>query len=97
MNKIGLLTTLIALAIALPIEAGAKGRIRSSHSHTSPEAHPHTTGETHATEGGSGIIRNAIARPHRSQNGTTDSESGAQPGSAVSHTYKIRPRVLRSL
>jgi hypothetical protein len=95
MNKIGLLTTLIALAIALPMEAGAKGRVRSSHSHASPEAHPHATGETHPAEGGSGIIRNAVARPHRSQDGTTGSENGALPGTAPGSEEDANLRRIR--
>lgn len=95
MKKIGLLTTLIALAIALPMEAGAKGRVRSSHSHASHDAQPRAASESHAAEGGSGIIRNAVARPHRSPDGSASNESGALPGSAAANEEDANLRRIR--
>ncbi len=85
MNKLGLLATLLAIALALPMEAAAKGRIRSSHGHSSADAHPHQSADAHASESGSGIVRNAVARSQRPNETQGASDGYAVPsGSATS-------------
>lgn len=88
MKSFGLSAVLVSLALGLAVDAHAKG-IRShssSHSSSHGSSHPsdsHPTShpaEAHASEGGGGIIRNAVARPHRSERSGNDSSSSPAPG-----------------
>lgn len=88
MNKLGLLSALMALAVALPFDADARGRSHSSHS--SSGSHPHANdshvSDSHASESHiGGAVRNSISR-HRSDNnqsgnGSEDIASGGVVGS----------------
>ena len=82
MNRIGLATLLIALAFGISADASAKGRIRSSHS--SSNAHSHNAAETHASENGSGFVRNTVARSGRSNDESVSSGSPSAGNPATS-------------
>lgn len=94
MNKIGLLSALIAICVVLPVDADAKGRIRSSHSHTTPESHPHQTGESHASEG-SGFVRSAISRNHRTDGNSDSSSVSSPPVSPISPEEEAKIQRIR--
>lgn len=92
MNKIGLLSALLAIAVILPADASAKGRVRSSHS---SDSHPHQT-ESHASEGSSGgYVRNAIARSDRSTDNAAGNNGNATPGSPVAAEEDANLRRIR--
>jgi hypothetical protein len=72
MNRLSLLSALMAVAVALPFDAEARGRSHSSHSHSSSGSHPHTN-DSHASDSHTGesniggAVRSSISR-HRSDN-----------------------------
>ncbi|MBS1132186.1 MAG: hypothetical protein H6R16_3188 [Proteobacteria bacterium] len=76
MNRIGLATILVALALSVSADASAKGRIRSSHTHHSAD--------THVSESGSGIVRNAVARSGRSNDNSATGDNPSFGNSATS-------------
>lgn len=84
MKSLGLSAVLVSLALGLAVDAHAKGfrSHSSSHSTSHSSSHPsdpHPTShpaDSHASEGG-GVIRNAIARPHRSDRSGNDSGTGS--------------------
>lgn len=93
MNKIGLLSALLAIAVILPADANAKGRVRSSHSHS--DSHPHQTAESHASEGGGSYVRSAVTRSDRStENGSANSGMPAA-GNTVATEEDANLRRLR--
>ena len=96
MNKIGLLATLLAIALALPMEAAAKGRIRSSHGHSSADAHPHHSSDTHVSEGGSGFVRNAVARSQRPNEAQGASNGYAASGAPAASEDDANLRRIRA-
>ena len=96
MNKIGLLATLLAIALALPMEATAKGRIRSSHGHSASDSHAHHSTETHASEGGSGIVRNAIARSQHTNENQGAANGYSTPGAQAANDDDPNLRRIRA-
>lgn len=76
MNRIGLATILVALALGVCTDASAKGRGRSSHN--SGDSHSNHASEMHASESGSGggFVRNTVSRSGRSND---ESASAGNP------------------
>ena len=99
MKSLGLFAVFVSLALGLAVDAQAKGfRSHSSPSHSSsshPSSHPsdsHPTShsaDSHAGEGG-GIIRNAIARPHRSDRSGNDAGTGPAAATAAEENTPAR-------
>ncbi len=95
MNKNSLISALIALAVVLPADSYAKGRIRSSHSHGSSESHSSHATETHASESGSGFVRSAVARSNRSDGSSSADGSSASPGTPLTAEEDANLRRIR--
>lgn len=95
MNKASLISALIVLAITLPAEALAKGRIRSTHSHVSSESHSSHATDAHASESGTGFIRNAVARSGRSDGSSSGDGGSTTPGTPLSAEEDANLRRLR--